>query len=129
MARAGDPTEHWIAIVDGVDTGWIQLWDCRTEPAEVAPWLELGLAPDAGGIDYLLGTAGARGRGVGSAMIAVFAADVFRRHPGLQQLAAAPYEANQASWRALARAGFRHLGDVPDEVGTGRLMVLDRPAG
>ncbi|HSK23145.1 MAG TPA: hypothetical protein VK906_08220, partial [Egicoccus sp.] len=50
-------------------------------------------------------------------------------HPGWTQVCASPQEANEASWRALANAGFRSLGTFEDdEVGTCRMMVLDRTA-
>jgi RimJ/RimL family protein N-acetyltransferase len=51
---------------------------------------------------------------------------VFPRHPACAQVGADPDVGNRASWGALARAGFRHLADVPGEDGPGRLMVLDR---
>ena len=41
---------------------------------------------------------------------------------------AAPQVANEASWRALARAGFRVAGDLDDPIGPCRLMVVDRSA-
>ena len=124
--RAGDPCEHWIAAVDGREVGWIQLWDVQTEPEEVAPWWALGVDRTAGGIDYLIGDPGERGRGVGTAMLRAFVLDAFDRHPEYTQIGAAPYAANRASWRALERAGFRLLGEVPDKEGTGRLMVRSR---
>ena len=124
--RAGDPCEHWIAVVDGRDVGWIQLWDVQTEPDEVAPWWALGVDRTAAGIDYLLGASVDRGKGIGASMIRAFSEDAFARHPECTQLCAAPYEDNTASWKALERAGYRYLGDVPDKEGIGRLMVLSR---
>ncbi|HZQ85238.1 MAG TPA: GNAT family N-acetyltransferase [Acidimicrobiales bacterium] len=122
-----DPTEHWIASVDGRDVGWIQCWAARREQDEIAPWRAFGVTDDAAGIDYLLGDPGDRARGTGSAMIRAFVRDVvFGLHPQYTQACAAPYEANTASWRALEKAGFRLAGIVPDKDGPCRLMISER---
>ena len=123
-----DPTEHWIAVVDGVDVGWIQCYSMVDEPDEALLWCALGIDETAAGVDYLIGEAANRGRGVGSAMLAAFVADVvFALHPDWTQAAAAPLEANRASWGALERAGFRSMGTVDDPGGPCRLMAIDRP--
>jgi aminoglycoside 6'-N-acetyltransferase len=125
-----DPVEHWVASVDGRDVGWIQCYAAADEPEESEPWFDLGVSRDAAGIDYLVGEPGDRGRGIGSAMIRAFVDDVlFPSHPEWSQACASPYVANAASWRALARAGFRHAGDTVrdgDEGGPCRVMVRDR---
>ena len=120
--------EHWIASVDGRDVGWIQCYPTAEEPEEAEPWWALGVDRTAAGIDYLVGDPVDRGRGIGSAMIRAFLAEVvFGRHPGWTQACAAPEAANLASWRALGRAGFRFAGVVPGHDGAARLMVADRP--
>lgn len=122
-----DSTEHWIASIDGRDVGWIQCWPAADEPEEAEGWWALGVDRTAAGIDYLIGQPADRGRGLGSAMIRAFVADVvFGLHPGWTQACAGPYEANSASWKALEKAGFRFAGIVPDDDGPCRLMVADR---
>lgn len=123
-----DPAEHWIASIDGRDIGWIQCWAVADEPEEVAPWLALGVDRTAAGIDYLVGDPTDRRRGLGSSMIRAFVADVvFARHPCWTQACADPSATNEASWRALEKAGFRFVGTIEDEHGPCRLMVVDRP--
>lgn len=125
---------HWIAILDGVDVGWIQ---CRAisdfEGGEAEPWVEAGAETSGAGIDYLIGDPKVRGRGVGSAMVSAFVAQVvFGLHPSWTQVAADPYASNVASWRSLEKAGFRLLGMLPnkgDDEGPSRLMGLQRPQG
>jgi aminoglycoside 6'-N-acetyltransferase len=125
--REPDATEFWIASVDGRDVGWIQCWPTEDEPEEAAPWWALGVGRSAAGIDYLLGEASDRGRGLGAAMIRAFTDDVvFGLHPEWTQAAAAPLQANTASWRALQKAGFRFVATLTDRFGPARLMVLDR---
>lgn len=125
----GDGTEHHLSVVDGEVVGWIQCYEVGDWPEEAAGWWALGLDDPAGGIDYLLGDPAQRGRGLGSAIIRAYVADVcFGRHPHWRQVCADPLDANPASWRALEKAGFRCLGTLPSPHGDERLMVCDRPA-
>lgn len=127
-----DPVEHWIAVDGGVDVGWIQCYALTDDPEEQAEWLPLGVDPACAGIDYLVAEPARRGRGLGSAMIRAFVDDVvFGRHPHWAQAAAAPHVDNTASWRALAKAGFRHVADYDATTPSGwpgpwRLMAIDR---
>lgn len=123
-----EPVEHWLALVDGREVGWIQCYASTSYPDEGATWWDLGVERTAAGIDYLVADPESRGKGLGAAMIGTFVADVvFGMHPQWTQAAAAPLEANAASWRALAKAGFRHLATHDDELGPCKLMVIDRP--
>ncbi len=122
-----DPVEHWVAVIDGEDIGWIQCYATLDDPEEAQPWWALGVERTAAGIDYLVGDPAQRHRGRGSAMIRAFVADiVFGLHPHWSQACAAPYAANISSWRALENAGFRFAGIVEDKDGPCRLMVIDR---
>lgn len=128
-SRRQDRSEHWIVTVDGRAVGWTRCYPAVDEPEEIDRWWDFGVDRAAAGIDYLLGEPGDRGRGVGAAMIRAFVDDVvFARHPEWTQAAAGPYEANVASWRALEKAGFRHVGTIDDDEGPCRLMVIDRSA-
>lgn len=128
-ARETEPEEHWIASLDGRDLGWIQCYAAADSPEEAEQWWPLGIDRTAAGIDYLVGEPADRGRGLGSAVIRAFVAEVvFGLHPDWTQACASPFEANTASWRALERAGFRHVGTFDDEDGPCRLMATDRPS-
>ena len=126
-----DPTEHWMVSLEGRDVGWIQCYAVadNTGEEEVRQWLALGVERTAAGIDYLIGDPRDRGRGLGSAMIRAFTSEVvFGLHPAWTQACASPMRANVASWRALARAGFRFVGDFEDaRLGWCRVMVAARP--
>ena len=124
-----DSTEHWVASIDGRDIGWIQCWGVADSPEELAKWAPLGVGATAAGIDYLIGEPADRGRGLGAAMIRDFVKKVvFALHPEWDQVCAAPYAANVASWRALEKAGFRLLAIVEDSEGPCRLMICGRDA-
>jgi RimJ/RimL family protein N-acetyltransferase len=120
--------EHWIALLAGDPLGWMQCY-CAADVAkrEAYYWrghLELR---ETAGIDYLVGEATRRARGIGSAMIRTFVRDVvFARHPEWAFAAAGPFEANVASWRALEKAGFRRLATLDDEDGSCVLMLANR---
>lgn len=127
--RPADGYEDWLALLDGEPIGWLGCGAATDEPEEYAPWFALGLDQTVGGIDYFVAEPGARGRGLGSTMISAFVDQVaFGLHSTWTQVAANPFVANTASWGALAKAGFRHVGDHDDPLGPCRLMALDRPS-
>jgi aminoglycoside 6'-N-acetyltransferase len=127
-ARAEHDTEHWITTLDGRPIGWIQCYPVSSSPEEAEVWWAHDIDRDAAGIDYLIGPAEDRGRGVGTAVIVAFVHGiVFGRHPHWTQACAAPFAANRASWRVLERAGFRQVADIDDPDGPCRLMAFDRP--
>ena len=122
-----DGTHHYISIVDGTDTGWIQWYAVADSGEELAAWAPHGVADGAAGIDYLIGEPGERGRGVGSTIIDAFVTDVvFAQPDGFEAVAASPYAANVASCRALEKAGFTHVAEIPDDDGPCSLLVRRR---
>ena len=93
-------------------------WSCHPTPAV---------------IDYLIGEADCRGRGVGRAMIAAYVDRAWTLHPSIRSLIVPVVAANAASWMALTRAGFTMLGegnlepDNPVDEPLHVIMGLDRP--
>ena len=125
-----DGVEHWLALDDGIPFGWIQCYPVTADPDECGPWRALGVPDTAAGIDYLVGEVGQRGSGRGSSMIDRFVDDVvFGRHPEWTHVGAGPFSANTRSWGALAKAGFSHIGTLPDPGGPLHLMVRSRDSG
>lgn len=118
---AADPrTHHHLAISEGEPVAWIQVWplhDYVEEEAEARAWVDAGLDPaTTAGIDYLVGEPNHRGHGLGSQMIRQFVDEVvFAAGSPFTAVAADPVVANDASWRALARAGFEPLIDLVHE--------------
>ena len=127
-----DPTAVFVVEVDGVASGIIQ----RYRTADDEAWDRAlrqaipTLARSAAGIDYLLGRADVRGRGVGTAAIDAFSATVFRDLPDVTTIVVAVQQANRASWRALERAGYRRVWagrlDTADPSDSGPAYVLVR---
>ena len=122
-----DWMEHWIALREDEPIAWIQCYGAiEVAEDEAFHWRgHLDLQKTAG-IDYLV-CAEARGGGTGSRMIRTFVQDVvFPRHPEWDFVAAGPFEANEPSWRALERAGFRRRAVLDDADGRCVLMAIER---
>lgn len=127
-----DPTEIFVVEVDGVASGIIQRYRTTDDEAwdravrQAVPTL----ARPAAGVDYLLGRADVRGRGVGTAMIDAFSATVFDDLAGVTTIVAAVQQDNRTSWRALERAGYRRVWagrlDTADPSDDGPAYVLVR---
>lgn len=62
-------------------------------------------------VDYLIGETDARGRGPGTAMIAMFVEQSWPLCPHADDVIVPVSAANRASWRALERAGFRRIAE------------------
>lgn len=69
--------------------------------------------PGAVELDYLIGAADLRGRGLGSTMIAALVQDTWSVHPGAPAVLVAVVAANTASWRALEKAGLHRIAEGP----------------
>jgi aminoglycoside 6'-N-acetyltransferase len=86
-------------------------------------------------IDYLVGDPDMIGRGTGSAMISAFVAFVWTHDPTTTSLVVPVNSANERSWRALLRAGFRLVArgeldpDNPIHDRSHEGLRIDRPTG
>ena len=107
-----EPTQMWIAEIDGADSGLLQSYLHVDYPEHDE---SVGLA-DAVGIDYLIASQH-RGRGRGRRVLSAFASWALSLHPDASCCVATPAQANEASWRALEHAGFSRVGECqpPDE--------------
>lgn len=134
VLRGEEPAEDLVAVVDGRDVGLVQRsrWhDYPDEVAEIAPFVDLPAG--AVTVDYLLGDPADTGRGLGPAVIAALVADTWTAYPTCPAVVVPVAAGNRASWRALEKAGFRHVGtarlepdnpvDPPEHV----VLRIDRP--
>ncbi|MBS4103103.1 GNAT family N-acetyltransferase [Tsukamurella paurometabola] len=144
-----EPSQDWLGLEAGNGAGgpaprddartpfgliqrqrWIDYAD-EPETAAVASLVDLG--PADYGIDYLIGSPAATGRGLGTAMIAAMCEVIFTELGG-ERVVVSVAAGNRRSWRALERAGFTLVGhadippdnpvDPPDHV----VYALSRPA-
>ena len=101
-----DPTGVYLAEHEGWVFGLVQVFRFDDEPEYLAELATVCLVPgNALSIDYLVGEPDARRRGLGTAMIAAAVARGFADHPDASEVLVPVAAANEASWRALERAG------------------------
>jgi RimJ/RimL family protein N-acetyltransferase len=124
------PDSKFIIELRGEAVGLIQCYRHADHP----DWARAVDITAAAGIDYLIGEANQRGRGVGSAAIASFTPRVFAWYSDVEVIVAAPQADNSASRRALEKAGFtlfeeRQLdSDDPSDAGPSAIYALTRPS-
>lgn len=100
-----EPTQIFIAEVDGTPVGFMQRYLNRDHPE----WDRQIQVPGAAGIDYFIGDPHRTGQGLGPQLIAQFVEQVFRDFPDIDAVVVGVLEDNRPSWRALERAGFERL--------------------
>jgi aminoglycoside 6'-N-acetyltransferase len=101
-----DPTAVYLGVHDGQPFGLVQVYAFADEPESLAELSAVcPVPPGALSIDYLVGEPDARGRGLGAAMIAAAVARGFADHPEAADVLVPVVTGNEASWRALRRAG------------------------
>ncbi|HVH51842.1 MAG TPA: GNAT family N-acetyltransferase [Gaiellaceae bacterium] len=117
------PHEHFLIVLEGRPVGMIQTYRVDDYPE----WKAIvGDEPGLAGVDLFIGEEGLTGRGLGSQVLAVFAAEIVFADPEILACVATVEEPNRRSWRAFEEAGFRHVRDVEEEGLPHRLMRLDR---
>jgi aminoglycoside 6'-N-acetyltransferase len=130
-----DPTEVFVIEVAGRAAGIIQRYLVDDDPDWARAIRATGAVSGcAAGIDYLIGEPALTGRGYGTAAIASFTGLTLQRYPQADAVVAAPQQANVASWRALARAGYSRWwsgqldSDDPGDAGPAYLYGIRRGA-
>ncbi len=129
-----EPGEDYLVSLDGSPIGLIQYSRYEDYPEYLDELEPLLVVPDgAVAVDYLIGDPELIGRGVGSAMIAAFVREIWQANPAATCVVVPVNSANEASWRALLRAGFRVVAtgdlepDNPIDDPLHEILRLDRP--
>jgi aminoglycoside 6'-N-acetyltransferase len=109
-----DPTALYLGVHDGEPFGLVQVYAFADEPEFVAELSAVcPVPPGALSIDYLVGEPSARGRGLGTALIAAAVARGFADHPEARDVLVPVALGNTDSWRALRRAGATWYAQGP----------------
>jgi aminoglycoside 6'-N-acetyltransferase len=108
-----EPTDYFLAVLDQRPFGLIQRYPIAAYPEYVTDLAGAVDVPDgAMSIDYLIGEPDCRGRGLGAAMITEFVTLLWADFPHASQVIVPVVAGNEASWRALARAGFTRIAEA-----------------
>ncbi|MDI2131567.1 GNAT family N-acetyltransferase [Yinghuangia seranimata] len=110
--RGEEPSEDWLALLDGRPVGLVQRARIADYPEELDALAAIVPVPDgAVMIDYLVGAPELVGRGFGPRMIAAMVERTWQDHPDAPAVIVPVVAANRRSWRALEKAGFSRVGE------------------
>jgi len=130
-----DPADVFIVEHDAKPLGLVQRYRFADNPSYVEQLAPLLAVPGAAlSIDYFVGEPAALRRGLGSAMIAAAVTAIWGDHAAAPSVVVPVSAANEASWRALERAGFRRVAagllepDNPIDAWDHVVYRIERPA-
>lgn len=107
------PVRVYIIEVGGEPAGMVQCFRWADRPQRKFPVA----IPAAATIDFLLGEAKYRGKGIASPAFAAFVRQVFVLYPDVDFLIGYPHQDNHAFQRVLEKAGYRRLVEAGPDLG------------
>ncbi|MET8614339.1 GNAT family N-acetyltransferase [Streptomyces misionensis] len=111
-----------LGVLDGTPMSYWEIYRADLDPlARHCP-----VGPHDTGIHLLLGGAGDRGRGLGSALLRAVADLILDRRPHCARVVAEPDLRNTPSVAAFLRAGFRYAAEADLPGKRAALMIRDR---
>lgn len=132
--RGDEPGEDLVVLLDDRPIGLLQRATISDYPEDLEEFSAIVDVPDgAVELDYLIGEAGMRGRGIGSRIIRAAVEDTFRTRTDVPAILVAVVAANTASWRALEKAGLQRIAsgsmepDNPIDDPLHHVYRIDRP--
>ncbi|MEU8799639.1 GNAT family N-acetyltransferase [Spirillospora sp. NPDC048819] len=111
-ARREEPSEDWLALLDGRPFGLVQRCRLADYPEYLDELTPVMTVPDgAVSIDYLIGEPDLVGRGLGTRMIQAMIERTWHDYPDATCVIVPVVAANRASWRALGKAGLQRVAE------------------
>lgn len=105
-----EPTDHYVALLDGEPLGMIQTYLLADYP----DYAELIGEREGAGVDLFIGDDSMTGRGLGTEMLERFVDEIVFARPETTTATADPDVRNTASLRAFEKAGFRSVREFVD---------------
>ncbi|MER5638667.1 GNAT family N-acetyltransferase [Kitasatospora sp. NPDC002227] len=116
-------SEPYLGLLDGTPMSYWEVYRADLDPlAEHYP-----AEPHDIGVHLLLGPAEARGRGLGTTLLAALAEEILRVRPECGRVVAEPDLRNTPSVRAFRSAGFRFAAELDLPAKRAALMMRRRP--
>lgn len=106
-----EPTDHYLALLDGEPFGMVQTYLLADYPDYAAL---IGEGEGAAGVDLFIGEESMTGRGFGTEMLERFVDEIVFARPETTAATADPDVRNKASMRAFEKAGFRSVREFVD---------------
>jgi RimJ/RimL family protein N-acetyltransferase len=106
-----EPTDHYIALLDGEPFGLIQTYLVSDYPDYAAL---IGEGEGTAGVDLYIADRSNIGRGLGTEMLRRFVEEIIFARPETRAVTADPSRRNEASLRAFEKAGFRTVREFHD---------------
>jgi RimJ/RimL family protein N-acetyltransferase len=106
-----EPTDHYLALLDGEPLGMVQTYLVSDYPDYAAL---IGEGEGAAGLDLFIGEESMTGRGLGTELIRRFTEEIVFARPETTAATADPDVRNTASMRAFEKAGFRSVREFVD---------------
>ena len=113
-------THAYIVELDGTPAGLVQTYMVRDYPKYAH---SIGAESDWAGIDYLIGEASFRGRGLAPDILRRFVATTVTQLRDARICVACPHPDNEASVRTATCAGFITLWNVTNDSGEPELLM------
>lgn len=120
---AASPVRPYFAWLDDAPIGWCQSY--RAVACAADGWWADETDPGVFGIDQFIADAERLGQGLGTRMVAAFAAHVFAQHSATR-LQTDPHPDNARAIRCYKKAGFRRVREIVTPDGPALLMNLSR---
>ena len=106
-----EPTDHYLALLDGEPFGMIQTYLVSDYPDYAAL---IGEGEGTAGVDIYIADESLTGRGLGTEMLRRFVDEIVFARPETTAATADPDKRNMASIRAFEKAGFRVVREFHD---------------
>lgn len=111
-ARGEEPSQDWLALLDGRPIGLLQRCLLADYPDELTELAAVVDVPEhAATIDYLIGAPDHIGLGIGPRMIRSMIERTWTEYRKTTSILVPVAAANRRSWRALEKAGLRRVAE------------------
>ena len=123
MLEGRDTTKPFIFQVNSIDAGYIQVWAIKDQLFEPwltkAPWMAM-VSEDSVSVDLAIGPSNHISKGIGSAVLSAFVADL--RKQGHRTILIDPDPNNLRAVKAYKKAGFMPIPDLIGKTGDSLIM-------